>query len=78
MARSDSTTELPPQVTERAAGIEPASTEWKTVALPLDDAREIFFQTVLVVLVSFRFVELLARIALAISCIPGRRPAIWA
>lgn len=26
---------------ERAAGIEPASTVWKTVALPLDDTRKI-------------------------------------
>ena len=46
LARSDSTTELPPQNTKRATGIEPASTVWKTVALPLDDARERLFQTI--------------------------------
>jgi hypothetical protein len=47
LARSDSTTELPPHVsTERAAGIEPASTVWKTVALPLDDARLNWFQSI--------------------------------
>jgi len=42
----------------------------------LDDARLRLFQTILVLLSPF--VELLARIALAISCIPGRCPAIWA
>lgn len=47
LARSDSTTELPPHdSTERAAGIEPASTVWKTVALPLDDARLNWFQSI--------------------------------
>ena len=35
---------------KRAAGIEPASTVWKTVALPLDDARVRLFQTVTLVL----------------------------
>ena len=35
---------------KRAAGIEPASTVWKTVALPLDDARVRLFQTVTLLL----------------------------
>lgn len=35
---------------KRAAGIEPASTVWKTVALPLDDAREILLQPVVLLL----------------------------
>lgn len=48
LARSDSATELPPHDhdAERAAGIEPASTVWKTVALPLDDARLNWFQSI--------------------------------
>lgn len=53
LARSDSATELPPQIAKRAAGIEPASTVWKTVALPLDDARVRMFQTVILLLQSY-------------------------
>ena len=61
---------------KRAAGIEPASTVWKTVALPLDDAREILFQPVAPLLPFY--LRAARENCHTISCIPGRCPAIRA
>ncbi len=77
LARSHSTIELPPQnwrrgacprrVTERTAGVEPASAGWDPAILTVGRCPQ------------YRDLEeLLAGIAPTIPCIPNRCPAIWA
>jgi hypothetical protein len=73
LARSDSTTELPPRTYGASSGnrtrIDGLEDRGPTLGRCPLELIPIYFTF---------FFELLARIALAISCIPGRRPASWA